>query len=253
MRRLALLLLLGVSVARATDADDLLSALKRARTLEARGQVQVTVNFPPRPDPVRQVGKLPALPFRPALLAKNFEVARGAADTVAGRPAVRFDLTPKVGQSPRWTLWIDSAWNIPLAFEERRADGALARQAVFIKVGASPVKVAVDPPASPAGLNAALKNALLGFKLPAGFTPVNLKQVGQRLEITLSDGVNTLLLVLAPRNVQPADGVASRKVGGRFVWLVGNLPSSVLAGALAGIKGIDETALGTFLPTADSK
>lgn len=253
MRRLPLAGLLLFSMAQATDADDLLSALKRARTLEARGQVQVTVNFPPRPDPVRLLGKLPALPFRPALLAKNFEVVRGAADTVAGRPALRFELTPKIGQAPRWTLWIDSAWNIPLAFEERRADGALARQAVFVKVGESPVKVAVTLPAAPVGLHAALKGALLGLKLPAGFTPVSLKRAGQRLEITLSDGANTLLLVLAPRNVQPADGVASRRVGGRFVWLVGNLPSNVLADALTGIKIIDETALGTFLPTADSK
>lgn len=249
---LGLLLLPALAVAQASDLDDLLSALKRAKTLAARGQVQVTVNFPPRNPPTRSAKELPVMALRPALIEKNFEVVRGTTEMIAGRSAIRFELTPKNTTAPRWTLWVDQAWNIPLAYEERYLDGSLARQAIFQKVNPKVVKVQIKVPATAPGLRAAVVAALPGFQLPPGFVPSSVKQVSQRWEITLTDGINVLSLVTAPRNVQAAAGVASRQVGSRFVWLVGNLPQDVLTNALAGIKQVDETGLGTFLSPAVS-
>ena len=54
-------------------------------------------------------------------------------------------------------------------------------------------------------------------------------------------------LVLAPRNVKSAPGLASRKVGGQFVWIVGNMPQDALNMALSSVKRLNVSALGTFL------
>lgn len=250
----ALLLCSGlVPAAQAADADDLSAALRRARTLEARGTVSVTVNFPPRAQAQRQAARLPAVPFRPALLLRNFRVTRGPDEAVAGRPAARYDLSPLNAQAARWTLWIDRAWNIPLAYEERGADGALARRAALTGVGGTVRKAAAQDASAPTGLRAALLSSLPGLKLPPGFVPVAARAVAGRQEVTLSDGVNVLSLVVSPRGVQAAPGVASRRVGGRFVWLVGNLPPEALAAALSGIRAVRPEELGTFPGAAVSK
>jgi hypothetical protein len=244
----------GVSGALAAPADDLLSALRQSRTQSARGTAEITVNFPPRAQPTRSAAQLPAVPLRPALLLRNFSVTRADGDVVAGRPTARFDLLPKAGQAARWSLWVDLAWNVPLAYEERDAQGGLSRRAALRTVEASPRRVARPAPAAaPAGLRAAVLAALPGLRLPTGFVPVEARPRAQGgVEITLSDGVNVLALVTAPRAVAPAPGVASRRVGARAVWLVGNLPQSALAAALAGVRGVAEAELGTFLPPAAS-
>lgn len=253
MRRLLLAALLLTGGASAADADDLGAALRQARTLAARGQVEVTVLFPPRDAPTRRTNALPAVPFRPALLGRNFSVSRAGTEPVAGRPATRFELTPKRGQAARWTLWIDQAWNVPLAFEERMPDGALARRAVFLKVNPQPARVQVRVPAIPEGLRAAVLAAFPGLRLPPGFVPEGVRvRANGRVDVSLTDGVNVLALVVASRNVAAAPGVASRRAGGRFVWLVGNLPGAALTQALADVRAADPTVLGTFLPTADS-
>lgn len=258
MRRAAALLgaLLAASLpghAQAGDADDLIAALKRARTLAARGQAEVTVLFPPRAVPTRVAAALPAVPVRPALLLKNFGVVSAGPQPVAGRDAVRFDLTPKVGGAAHWSLWIDRAWNVPLAFEERRADGTVVRRAAFLKVNAAPVKVALTVPAAPEGLRAALMRSLPGLSLPQGFTPVGVKvRAAGGTEVTLTDGLNVLALVVAPQNVRGAPGVASRRVGNVFVWLVGNLPDATLRSALAGVRRASADPLGTFALPGDS-
>lgn len=255
--------LLLLSSAHATDstsaAHDLAAALKKARQWTARGQVEVSVFFPPRTTPTRTANALPAVPFRPALLARNFTVTRGDSEAVAGRPSTRFDLMPRRGAAARWSLWIDREWNVPLAFEERMPDGTLARRAAFVKVNGALARVPVQPLSSGIGLGAVLKAALPGLRLPAGFTPVaaRARAEGQGgTEITLSDGVNVLALIVAPRNVRPAVGVASVRVAGaggvRFVWLVGNLPESALKTALKGLRQVDEAGLGTFAAPVDS-
>ncbi|MBZ9753318.1 transcriptional regulator [Deinococcus sp. HMF7604] len=244
-RALALLTLLG-SAAQAADVDDVLNALKRARTLVARGQAEVTVLFPPREVPTRRAAALPVLTVRPALVQQNFAVTRLGAAAVAGRPAVLFELIPKVGQAARWRLWVDEVWKVPLAFEERSAGGDLARRAVFTKVGATLTRQALAQPPLPGGLADALARALPGLRLPPGFVPSGIGARPAGREVTLTDGLNTLTLVVARRNVKAAPGVASRRVGGAYVWLVGNLPHNELNAALAGIRRADEAPLGTF-------
>ena len=100
----------------------------------------------------------------------------------------------------------------------------------------------------------ALKRALLsvlpGLSLPAGFEPVSVKRRAAATEVVLSDGLNVLALVVSTRAVQPASGVAVRRLGTQSVWLVGNLPQSALEGSLSGIRRLDTAALkgmtGTF-------
>lgn len=247
-----LLILLLTGTAGAGDLEDLTAALRQART--ARGSVEVSVFFPPRTVPTRRANVLPRVPFRPALLAGHFTVTRQEAPPVAGRDVFRFDLTPKVGQAARWSLWIDRAWNVPLAFEERMPDGTLARRAAFTRVDGEPVQRPQKITPVPAGLRRSVLAALPGLRFPPGFTPTAVEVRAQGgTEITLSDGVNVLALVIAPRNVRAAPGVASRRVGKDFVWLVGNLPDAPLRQALAGIREVREGELGTFLAAADSK
>lgn len=251
MKQLFLLLLLfplGFSAAQVAEVDDLLVALRKARVWEARGTVLVTVNFPPRETPTRVANRLPVVAVRPYMLARTFTVVKGAAEMVAGRQTTRFDLTPLNADAGRWTVWVDQVWNVPLAFEERGPDGSLARQAVFQKVNPKLVQGQSQVPTAPEGLRGAILAALPGFRFPAGFAPISAKQVSSRFEVTLSDGLNTLSLVVAPRNVKAAPGVASRKVGTRFVWLVGNMPQAALQSAIAQVKQVNEAALGTFLP-----
>lgn len=253
-RALALSLALSIP-AQAAAADDLTAALRQSRTLAARGEAEVSVFFPPRAVPTRTAARLPAVPFRPALLVRNFNVTRQDAPApVAGREVARYDLTPKVGQAARWTLWVDRAWNVPLAYEERMPDGTLARRAALTRVLPQPVRVQATVPPIPAGLRAAVLAALPGLRFPPGFAPVSaeVREEGG-VTVSLSDGINVLALVVAPRNVRAAPGVASRRVGGRFVWLVGNLPGGPLRAALSGIRAVDEAPLGTFLPSAGSK
>ncbi|WP_371810022.1 sigma-E factor regulatory protein RseB domain-containing protein [Deinococcus sp. JMULE3] len=253
MRRTLSLLLLTLGTAHAGDLEDVQAALKKARTQVARGQAEVTVLFPPRPDPTRTATQLPALTVRPALLARNFNVTRGGTEQVAGRDATRFTLTPKLGDAARWTLWVDLKWNVPLAFEERGADGTLARRAALTRVQAGIARVnRPAPPAAPEGLRAALNRALPGLRLPPGFIPVAVQARGKGLEVALTDGLNVLALVVAPQDVKAAPGVASRRVGQRFVWLVGNLPQPTLQAALAGVRSATPDPLGTFSAPADS-
>ena len=255
MRRLvrrgrALLAALVLSGAAATDADDLTAALLRARTLEARGSAEVTVLFPPRDVPTRTVRALPRVPFRPALLARNFTVKRVGPDTVAGRPTTRFDLVPKVGEAAHWSLWIDTQWNLPLGYQETFPDGTPARRAVFTAVSGPPAAVRAPVPALPAGLRAAVLAALPGLRLPPGVVPSEVRdRPNGRTEITLTDGVNMFALVTAPRGVRAAPGVASRRVDGGFVWLVGNLPGRALQDALAQVRRVDAPGLNTLRGT----
>lgn len=253
MRRMlvvALCLLLGA--AQAADVDLLLPALRKAATITVRGETSVTVAFPPRDPPVRTARSLPPVTFLPALIRQNFDVRLSSQEPVAGRPTQVFTLTPKVGKASSWRLWIDIRWNVPLAYEERSADGSLARRAELLhaeKLQKRAVPLALKPLP---GLNKAVLSALPGLQLPAGFQAFRVGQRKAGPEIILSDGVNVLVLVLTQKGVRAAAGVTSRKLDDGYLWLVGNLDAGSLTETLAGVRRRDLSGLGTFLSGAAS-
>lgn len=234
------------------DMDALLSALNKSNRFAVRGEASVTVIFPPRDQPIRQVQSLPPIKVFPKLLRQNFVVKREATQTVAGRSTQVFSLTPKLSAAASWRIWVDANWNVPLAYEERSAGGTLARRAELLSVErlqkrANPIKSELT-----AGLPQALKLALPGLSLPAGFVAASVVARKTGTQLNLSDGLNVVALVVAQRGVQAAAGVASRKVGDGFVWLVGNLDSGVLKTSLSSIKRSDLSPLGTFSLPSDS-
>lgn len=251
-------LLLGSSLAIAqtvpppSDMDALLSALNKNLRFTVRGEASVTVIFPPRDPPVRTAQSLPPIKVFPKLLRRNFTVKREAAEMVAGRSTQVFGLTPKLGAAASWRIWVDTSWNVPLAYEERSAGGILARRAELLSVGKLQKRAESIKTELTAGLPQALRLALPGLSLPSGFVAADVGQRKAGTQLNLSDGVNVVALVMASRGVKAAAGVASRKVGDGFVWLVGNLDSGVLQTSLSGIRRSDLSPLGTFLPPSDS-
>ncbi len=250
------LLAAPLAAAQTGAAGALLSALSKAERYTVRGEASVTVAFPPRDPPTRTAQALPPLKVFPDLLTRNFAVTSGAPDMVAGRAAQVFALKPKSGNAASWRLWIDLEWNVPLAYEERGADGSLARRAELLR--ADKLQKRTDAAAQTLtlaplpGLPQALKRALPGLKLPPGFQAVSVGQRPAGPQVILSDGVNVLALVAARKAVKPARGVASRRIGNGFVWLVGNLETQTLQSALRTIQRSDLGALGTFLPAEHS-
>ena len=243
---------MGLSSAQTADIDSLLSALRKSATFTVRGQASVTLVFPPRKPPTRTVGALPPVPFLPALIRRNFNVSRTEPETVARREAQVFTLTPKVGAAASWRLWIDREWNVPLAYEERSADGTLARRATMLSADKLQKRGQPLPLSPAAGLGQVVSRALPGLKLPPGFVPLRVGQRPAGPEVIFSDGLNVLALVFADRQVKSAPGVATRRIGKGFVWLIGNLDNDALDAALAGIKARNPEALGTFVPPGNS-
>ena len=234
------------------DLELLLSALRKAAAYTVRGEASVTVIFPPGKTPLRRAGQLPPVPFVPGLIGRNFAVAQTPTQMVAGRLARVFTLTPNNALAPSWRLWIDTRWNVPLAYEERSAGGSLARRAELLSANKlqkreTPLNLKLRP-----GLHAALLGALPGLKLPDGFRALSAQQRKAGTELILSDGVNVLALLLAQKGVKAAPGVASRKLGDGYVWLVGNMDSAALQSTLSSIERSDLSPLGTFLAPGDS-
>lgn len=249
LRRAALLV--GPALAghgAAAPLDDLITALKNSQTRTVRGAATVTINFPPGRAGERQATTLPRLPVVPGLLRRGWTVRQSGRAQVAGRPALRYEAEPTQGQAARWTFWIDAAWTLPLAWEERAWDGNLSRRAAFETVRTA------GPLARPAALlsvngplKAALRQGAPGFVLPPGFEPLALRAPSgaapQRRELVLGDGLNVAALVFAPQPVQPAPGVASLRVRGGALWLTGNLPSGTLQASLNNLKRLDTAPL----------
>ncbi len=248
----------------ATPTDALISALRKSLVQEARGEALLELVFPPSSTPVRRARALPRLGAVPALIRRNF-VVTATPDTVAGRPATRYLLTPNSAQAARWTIWIDVRWKVPLAYQERLPDGTLARRAELLSVNPGLNRLAARTAQTPVpGLKKALLGALPGLSLPAGFEPLRVRvRAGAAgaaaTEVVLSDGLNVLALVVSSRAVQQASGVAVRRLdgpgvggpglGGQSVWLVGNLPQNTLESALSGIQRLDATALASMTGT----
>jgi hypothetical protein len=253
-----------------SPVNALISALKKSLLAEARGQAVLELVFPPSSTPLRRAHALPRLTAVPALIRRNFVVTvEPQPEQVAGRPATRYTLTPNNSQAARWTLWIDLQWKVPLAYQERTPDGHLARRAELRSVNPALARLTAtsqSAPASgtPAGIPAlkkALLKALPGLSLPAGFEPLSVQRRtgaagNTSTEVLLGDGLNLLALVVSPRPVQAASGVAVRRLGGHSVWLVGNLPQNTLEDALGGIRQLNVQAVsewpGTFAAPAAS-
>ncbi len=254
-RAAALLLALLAGGALADDPSALLKLLQKAQRQELRGQVESSVYFPPRPNPTRTLTTLPAVRFVPWLLRRNFSVNLAGTDRVAGRDAERYELNPKVGGGGRWTLWLDVQTRLPLGFAERGADGALVRQAQFLRVngGARRRPAPLTPPPRDPAFRAAVLAALPGLRIPKGFEPIGYTVRDRGPEVTFSDGVNVLALVIAARPVKAAPGVAVRAVQGRSLWLIGNLPQADLQAALSAVRSVSPDALGTFPTPSDSQ
>ena len=250
--------------AASSPAEALISALKRSWLAEARGEAVLELVFPPSSTPLRRAHALPRLAAVPALIRRNFDVTVGALEALAGRPALRYTLTPRNAQAARWTVWIDQKWKVPLAYQERTPDGSLARRAELTGVNPALARLAVAAPTAPlAGSRApkiqALKRALLsalpGLKLPAGFEPLSVQRHtgpagNTSTEVLLTDGLNLLALVVSPRPVQAASGVAVRRLKGQSVWLVGNLPQSTLEDTLSSIRSLDAQAVSSLPGTS---
>lgn len=240
--------------ANAQDTEAFLQAWQRAQRLEVRGAVESSVFFPPRDRATRRAPALPRVEFLPQLVRRNFDVQAFAPEPVAGRETVRYDLIPKNGAAGRWSVWLDAQWNVPLAFEERTPDGDLVRRAAFTRVDAPPQPRPPSRRAKPANaaLKGALARALPGLELPARFEPVQARAHPRGPEVVLSDGVNVLALVVTTRPVRPAPGVAVRRVGKRYLWLVGNLPNGQLERALAGVQDVQPGALSDWGPDGEA-
>ncbi|WP_407540920.1 transcriptional regulator [Deinococcus radiomollis] len=232
--------------------EALISALKRSWLAEARGEAVLELVFPPSTTPLRRARALPRLTAVAALIRRNFVVTVGAAtETVAGRAALRYTLTPRNAHAARWTIWTDQKWKVPLAYQERMPGGSLARRAELTTVDPALTKLtataSVPLSGSPA-LKKILFAALPGLKLPAGFEPLSAQVRTDAAgttstEVLLTDGLNLLALVVSPRPVQAASGVAVRRLKGQAVWLVGNLPQGTLESALAGIQRLNLQAV----------
>ena len=247
----------------ASPTDALISALRRSLLQEARGEAVLELVFPPSSAPIRRARALPRLGAGLALIRRNF-VVTAAPDTVAGRSTARYLLTPNNAQAARWTIWIDVRWKVPLAYQERLPDGALARRAELLSVNPGLNRLAARAVQTPVpGLKKALLRVLPGLNLPAGFEPLRVRAgdaaasapVGNSsagpgaTEVVLSDGLNVLVMVVSSRAVQPASGVAVRRLGAQSVWLVGNLPQNSLEGALSSIRRLDPLALSSMMGT----
>lgn len=238
--------------------NGLVSALKKSLGAEARGEAVLELVFPPSANPLRSARSLPRLGAVPGLIRRNFTVTVSP-DTVAGRPARRYALTPTNPLAARWVIWTDQQWNVPLAYQERMSGGSLARRAELTTV--NPALSRLTRAGSVRTVRPALRRALLsalpGLKLPDGFEPVSVQTrpgttdtMPPAVEVLLSDGLSVLALVVSPRPVKAASGVGVRQLGAQSVWLVGNLPQSALDDALNSIRRANVQAVsalpGTF-------
>ncbi|MFN8509001.1 MAG: hypothetical protein U0Z75_00270 [Deinococcaceae bacterium] len=156
------------------------------------------------------------------------------------RPVSRIELKPKQKGRSHWIFWIDQTWNTPLAFEERRFDGQLLRRASYTVLDNQllPKTRHLVWKAQPL-LNQTINRAIAGFTPPNGFEAVDIKQLSRgkisTLEIIYTDGINSFPLILTDQNTR-GEGIATRRVGSVWVWMVGSLTQHQLDSSLSGIQ-----------------
>ena len=225
-----------------------------------KGTAEVSVYFPPRKEPIQSADKLPRLGLIGKLIRQNFELSTVTAEKFLGREVNKLELKPKLESASSWNFWIDAQWSTPLAFEQRDFEGKLIRRAAYTalleqkvpKRRSQPKPILVRP-----SLEKRLEVALKGFAPPQGFRAVSIKRSKrgelQTLEMTFSDGLNTFPLILTTKGTKAAEGIAVRKLGPVWLWMVGRFPKSTLEGTLASVKGsVDVEGLGTFVDSGNS-
>lgn len=154
---------------------------------------------------------------RAKLLLKNYTAHVAGTDTVAGRPTVVIDVTPKREGNPSKRMWIDKETYLVLKQEDRSAGGALKSRTVFKEI-----RYSADMPASKFGsptdedepqtmvmvsqpMDADALSKELGFKVVRpGYVPNGYRFVGYQIyrcqcdcphdaaHISYTDGLNSI-------------------------------------------------------------
>ncbi len=210
----------------------LFRALEREAGKNLRGEVLERQLFPPRAVPEQTRADLPAPPFSPVWIRKNFRAKASFGEQIAGRDTWRIDLEPNNSSHPSFRFWIDQKWNIRIAVQERDPSGEITFDARFLSFNGDP-KPRANPRQLPL-IEAKPKleqfvNRETGLQLPDGFTVFDLRPrtVGKdnlaALEVRASNGISVLVMVFAPIGTGNTPRIVSRNIGGSFIWVIGNL------------------------------
>lgn len=241
------------------NISSLIQALRQTKTAQARGAIEVWEYFPPNPHPYQVSKRFPLVPVVPQLLKQNFSIKREAV-RLESSSAWRYTLVPKFNRAPIWYIWLDDTEQQLLGFEQISATGEMLRKAWRqTKAADKPNKAnrPTQPNASnPAGkpsqasphwsLKPALEQHILALlpssPVPSGFHVVGLqhnkRQNKPTVELIYSDGLNVLPVVISPQALQPAKGIASRRIGNRSIWLIGLFPESDLQDILNALPSL---------------
>ena len=222
-----------------------IGALEEDATLTLTGQVVETQLFPPRKDADQYRSDLPNPPaITLQLLNVNYKVSLEPGDPIAGRDTMKVTLEPNNKNAPRWTFWFDREWRVRLAFEEADSTGQVTAKAHFTVIDGKPrprtQPRAVRQPLKPK-LEAAVRDSLPGLTLPDGFRIVSSRardvNNATRLEVRATNGLSTILLVLAPVASKPGPKLAVRDLRGAWLWAVANLPKADLERIVQSVNG----------------
>lgn len=230
---LTLLLLSGAAFA--GDWQSLQKAMQNSRTQMPAGSVEVLVLFPPSSKPMKVRNDLPQLNFLPSMVKKNFDLTWEDNQMVAGRSTTMYTLTPRNRLSNAWMIWVDDEWQVPVAYQQQDLNGTTMRRAAFQSF--TGVLNKLEKPyrqklAYKAATEQKVLKALPGLGLPRPYRVVGIKRAQFQdvpsVEIYLSDGLNVIPVVVAPKAVQEAEGVAVVRLDQQFVWVVAKLPPAEL-------------------------
>ena len=222
-----------------------LQALEEDATLILTGPVQETQLFPPRKDADQYRSDLPNPPaITLQLLNLNYRSSIAVGEPIAGRETIKISFEPINKIAPRWTFWFDREWKTRLGFEETDFSGQVTTKAHFTVIDGKPrprnTPRAVRQPLKPK-LEAAIKQSLPNLSLPDGFRIVSsrARDVNNqtRLEIRATNGLSTVLLVLAPVASKPGPKLAVRDLRGAWLWVVANLPNADLERIAQSVNG----------------
>ncbi len=221
----------------------LIQSLQKEAGLNLKGVIEENVLFPPRKEPEQIKGNMPApSPINPNLLRQNFSSSISAGEELVGRKTWKIILTPNNHDAPTLTYWIDRAWRVRLAVEERDFNNTITAQARFTNLQGKPTtrkdgrqleKLEFKPK-----LEVFLQKTVGNIALPDGFRIFSLKTrtVGKdnqpALELRASNGLSALVIVFSPIKTRNTPKLAIQKLSTKntdaWVWVIGNLPEMQL-------------------------